>query len=62
MISEDKMAKHKIKCMKDLDLFAALDESEKQVVKSLSRPIFYKKGQNIFPKEHHVIRYTLSVR
>lgn len=42
------MDKDKIKCMKDLDIFSALDESEKKMVRNLSRPVFYNKGQNIF--------------
>ena len=48
MESEEPMAKDKIKCMKDLEIFSALDESEKKMVKSLSRPVFFKKGQTIF--------------
>jgi len=34
--------------MKDLDLFSALDETEKQLVVRLARPISFKKGQSIF--------------
>lgn len=38
----------KIKCMQDLEIFSALNEDEKKMVRSLSRPVFYGKGQNIF--------------
>ena len=40
----------KIKCMKDLALFDALSEEEKQTVTKLARGIFYRKGDLIFPE------------
>lgn len=38
----------KIKCMKDLDIFSSLDDSEKNLVARLARPTFLKKGQGVF--------------
>ncbi len=38
----------KIKCMKDLDIFSSLDDSEKNLVARLARPTFLKKGQAVF--------------
>ncbi len=37
-----------IKCMKDLDIFSSLDDSEKNLVARLARPTFLKKGQAVF--------------
>lgn len=38
----------KVKCMRDLEIFSSLDESEKNTVVRLARPITLKKGQSIF--------------
>ncbi|ADG82817.1 Crp/Fnr family transcriptional regulator [Thermincola potens] len=40
--------KNKIKCMKDLDLFQALDEEDKIQVMRLARPRSFNKGEIIF--------------
>ncbi|WP_105617313.1 Crp/Fnr family transcriptional regulator [Vallitalea okinawensis] len=42
------MTQNKIKCMKDLEIFSALDDSEKKMVVRFARPVFFKKGQSIF--------------
>lgn len=33
---------HKIKCMKDLEIFSALDKSEKNLVVRAAKPMLYK--------------------
>ena len=38
----------KIKCMKDLEIFSSLNESQKNLVVPLTRPTFLKKGQIVF--------------
>jgi len=42
------MSDKKIKCMKDLEIFSALDESEKNMVVRLAHPVFIKKGESVF--------------